>query len=123
MSDAEKAESKAVREYLQALSANAPRRGRKRTAESVNNRLAAIEASIGSASATKRLDLTQERMDLEAELEAMADRAKVDLSDLEVAFAEHAASYGGRRGISYSAWREVGVSAATLKKAGIRRSS
>ena len=59
----------------------------------------------------------------QAELEAMADRAKVDLSDLEVAFAEHAASYGGRRGISYSAWREVGVSAATLKKAGIRRSS
>jgi len=36
---------------------------------------------------------------------------------------DHAAAYGERRDISHAAWREVGVSAATLKAAGIRRST
>ena len=47
----------------------------------------------------------------------------VDMGELESGFVKAAASYGGRRGISYAAWREVGVPAAALKAAGIRRSS
>ena len=61
--------------------------------------------------------------ELLAELEALEQAGSIDLSALEATFVAHAASYGGRRGISYAAWREVGVSAATLKAAGIRRST
>ena len=59
-------------------------------------------------------------MDLEAELEQLQGGA-VDLSDLEADFVKVAADYGARKGISYTAWREAGVDAAVLKKAGIKR--
>ncbi|MBC8194668.1 MAG: hypothetical protein ISR43_07255 [Acidimicrobiia bacterium] len=123
LSDHEKAENKAVRDYLDALDANRPKRGRKRTAESIGVRVAAIEASLGDASATKRLTLVQERLDLQAEIDALTQAGSVDMASLEAAFVDAAAAYGGRRGISHAAWREVGVSADTLKAAGIRRSS
>jgi len=123
LSDHEKAENKAVRDYLDALDANRPKRGRKRTAESIGVRVAAIEASLGDASATKRLTLVQERLDLQAEIDALTQAGSVDMASLEAAFVDAAAAYGGRRGISHAAWREVGVSADTLKTAGIRRSS
>ena len=45
----------------------------------------------------------------------------MDLDELEAGFVEHARSYSERKGISYSAWRETGVPAAALKKAGISR--
>ncbi|MDP7598297.1 MAG: hypothetical protein QGH55_00750 [Acidimicrobiales bacterium] len=123
LSENEKAENKSVRDYLDALDANRPTRGRKRTVESISDRVAAIEASLSDASATKRLTLVQERLDLQAEIEALAAAGSVDMTSLEASFVNAAAAYGGRRGISYAAWREVGVSAATLKAAGIRRST
>ena len=123
MTDSEKSEIAAVRDYLKALEQNAPRRGRRRTAESMGRQLAALEGEMAGASVTKRLSLIQQRIDLEADLEALSQAASVDLSALEAGFATHAAAYGGRRGISYAAWREIGVSSATLKSAGIRRST
>ena len=123
MTEAEKTEVAAVRDYLKALEQNAPRRGRRRTPESVERQLAVLEGEMEGASVTKRLGLIQERIDLEANLEALQQARSVDLSALEAGFATHAAAYGGRRGISYAAWREVGVSSATLKSAGIRRST
>ena len=119
----EKTDNKAVRNYLDALSASAPKRGRRRTADNVKARISAVANAMGDASATKRLGLVQERLDLEAELDAMARADSVDMDELEAGFVKAATSYGGQRGISYAAWREVGVSAATLKAAGIRRSS
>ena len=119
----EKTDNKAVRDYLDALAASAPKRGRKRTADSVKARISAVGNAMGDASATKRLGLVQERLDLETELDAMARADSVDMDELEAGFVKAATSYGGQRGISYAAWREVGVSAATLKAAGIRRSS
>lgn len=119
MSEAEKSARKAVRDYLQALEANRPRRGRKRTPESITKRLEALEIEVAAASALKKLELTQERLDLQLELERMDET--VDLTELENEFAAHAKMYGETKGISYSAWREVGVSAATLKAAGISR--
>ena len=121
MTAQEKADNKAVRDYLDALVTNAPKRGRKRTTDNVKARISAIGEAMGNASATKRLDLVQERLDLEAELDAMARAGSVDMGGLEAGFVKAAASYGGRRGISYAAWREMGVSATTLKSAGIRR--
>jgi len=123
LSEQEKSENKSVRDYLDAIDANRPKRGRKRTVESISDRITAIEASLPGASATKRLTRVQERLDLQAEIEALAAAGSVDMTSLEASFVNAAAAYGGRRGISYAAWREVGVSAATLKAAGIRRST
>ena len=123
MTETEKTEVAAVRDYLKALEQNAPRRGRRRTPESVERQLAVLEGEMEGASVTKRLDLIQQRIDLETDLEALQQAGSVDLSALEAGFATHAAAYGGRRGISYAAWREIGVSSATLKSAGIRRST
>ena len=123
MTETEKTEVAAVRDYLKALEQNAPRRGRRRTPESVERQLAVLEGEMEGASVTKRLDLIQQRIDLEADLETLQQAGSVDLSALEAGFATHAAAYGGRRGISYAAWREIGVSSATLKSAGIRRST
>ena len=123
MTNSEKAEVAAVREYLKVLAQNAPRPGRKRTPEGVHRQLAAVAAEMKGATVTRRLGLVQQRIDLEAELEAIEQASSIDLSALEASFVDHAAAYGGRRDISYAAWREIGVSAATLKAAGIRRST
>jgi hypothetical protein len=114
-------QGRAVRRYLEALEAHKPKRGRKRTTESVRRRLDRIDAELLQADPLKRLQLIQERLDLTAELEA-AD-TKVDLTGLEAEFVSAAADYSARKGISYAAWRELGVEAAVLKRAGISRSS
>jgi hypothetical protein len=46
---------------------------------------------------------------------------KVDLSALEAAFVKTAGAYSDRKGISYAAWRELGVPADVLKRANISR--
>jgi len=112
-------EGRAVKAYLDALEHNRPRRGRKRTTDSVKKRLAAIEKSLPEATSLRRLQLVQERRDLETELETMD--AAVDLSKVEADFIKVAAAYGKRKGIAYATWRELGVSAEVLKKAGVTR--
>lgn len=114
-----RAESRAVSNYLEALMANKPKRGRKRTAESITVRLEAITETLDEADMLSRVNLIQERMGLEAELAAMDDT--VDLSGLEDEFIAVAKNYSERRGISYAAWREAGLDAALLKRAGISR--
>jgi hypothetical protein len=116
-----RSEGKAVRDYLDALRANKPKRGRKRTPDSIKRRLAAIDEQLQEADALNELRLVQERRDLEAELDSM-DSA-VDLSAIEGSFVKVAKAYSERQGISYAAWREVGVEASVLKKAGISRSA
>jgi hypothetical protein len=114
-------QGRSVRRYLEALEAHKPKRGRKRTAESVQKRLDRIDVELAKADPLKRLQLIQERLDLKAELESAG--AKVDLTGLEAEFISAAAAYSARKGISYAAWRELGVEAAVLKKAGVSRSS
>ena len=108
-----------VKAYLTALETNRPKRGRKRTAESINRRLAVIAETYDDAEPLKRLALAQERMDLERELLTIGD--KVDMSDLEDEFVKVAKSYAASKGLSYAAWREIGVSADVLRRAGIGR--
>jgi hypothetical protein len=115
-----RSEGAAVRHYLEALRQNKPKRGRKRTADSVSTRLTAIDAELADASALDELRLLQERRDLQSELAGMG--TQVDLSAIEQGFVDVAASYSKRQGISYATWRDVGVDAAVLKRAGIRRS-
>ncbi|MEA3216871.1 MAG: hypothetical protein QOJ19_3027 [Acidimicrobiia bacterium] len=87
----------------------------------MRRRLEKIEAELAEADPLKRLQLVQERLDLQEEL-AAADN-KVDLDALEKEFIAAARSYSNRKGITYAAWRELGVSAATLKRSGISRSA
>jgi len=110
-----------VRKYLEALEAHKPKRGRKRTTESIEKQLKSIEEKLADADALTRLSLVQQRMDLVGELGSL--QAGVDLTGLEADFVSVAREYSQRKGISYAAWREVGVEPAVLKKAGVTRSA
>jgi len=112
-------QGRAVRNYLEALEAHKPRRGRRRTPESMKKRLRTIEEKLATADALTRVQLVQERMDIDNELNAK--QVTTDMGALEDAFVKAAKEYGERKGISYAAWREVGVDAAVLKRAGISR--
>jgi hypothetical protein len=114
-------QGRAVRRYLEALEAHKPKRGRKRTADSIKKRLARIEAELPESDRLKSLHLVQERIDLENELAGMEET--VDLTALENDFVKAAAPYSQRRGISYAAWRTLGVPPGVLKRAGIGRAS
>ncbi len=116
-----RAESRAVKKYLEALEENRPKRGRRRTKDSIQKRLAQIEADLATSGPLKRVNLIQERMDLTAELNA-SDKT-VDISAFEADFIKAAKSYSARKHLSYAAWRELGVSPAILNKAGITRGS
>jgi hypothetical protein len=112
-------ESRAISAYLEALEAHKPKRGRKRTPESIDKQLVDIEAKLAAANPITRLGLVQQRLDLIKEKESMGEA--VDLSAFEDAFVAAAAGYSARKGISYEAWRELGVPAPVLKRANISR--
>ncbi len=115
-------QSKTVGRYLEALEANKPKRGRKRTSDSVKKRLTTVETELKAATGLQRLTLLQERRNLEVELAGMQAGAP-DLSALEKDFVKVAKSYGQRKGITYGAWREFGVPPEVLKKANITRAA
>ena len=128
MTDAHKAalaegrnESRSVKRYLEALEANRPKRGRKRTPESIEKRLAEIDEQIATADPLKRVNLIQERINLRDALGSESE--PVDLKSLEADFVKAAAGYSSRKGLSYAAWRELGVEPSVLTKAGITRGS
>jgi uncharacterized protein YicC (UPF0701 family) len=113
-------EGRVVREYLEGMRATKPKRGRKRTAETVTARLETIDAELESASPMDELLLVQERRDLRSELESMSDT--IDMKKLETEFVAVAKSYSQSKQISYQSWRDVGVEASVLKAADISRS-
>ena len=114
-------ESRAVAGYLEALEASRPKRGRKRTPESIEKRVAVIEEQLPAATSIRALNLIQERLDLLDELDRISDT--VDITPLRRAFVRGAQKYSERKGISYTAWREIGVPADVLREAGIARGS
>jgi len=112
-------ESRAINRYLEAVKAGKGKRGRKRTPSSIEARLSKIARTFDEASPMQQLELTQERMNLESEKVRLETRA--DLSALEKDFVAVAKGYAARRGISYSAFRSMGVPAEVLAKAGVKR--
>jgi hypothetical protein len=112
-------ESRAVRRYLEALEAHKPKRGRKRTTESIQARLDQIDRRLATTDPLTRVHLVQERLDLQSELTAKEET--VDLAALEEAFVKAARGYGERKHLTYSAWRAAGVDANVLRRAGIPR--
>jgi hypothetical protein len=114
-------EGRAVRAYLEALRGNKPKRGRRRTSDSIKKRLNAISDQLKTADPLTEVRLVQERRDLTAELDGM--QSNVDLKSIEDDFIKVVANYSKRQGISYASWREVGVPASVLTKAGLSRSA
>jgi len=112
-------EGRVVRRYLEAVERQRPRRGRRRTPDSIRRRLAQVKGDLSQADALSRLHLLQEQADLEAELARVEGPA--DLGGLERAFVKVAKGYGRRKGIGYHAWRAAGVADDVLARAGISR--
>ncbi len=112
-------QGKAVRDYLAALESER-KPGRRIDRDTVEARIADVQASIDEETdPAKRVVLIQKRLDLEERLISLDEQP--DLDALEAAFVDAAAPYSKRKGISYTAWREAGVPAATLRQAGIKR--
>jgi hypothetical protein len=109
----------AVRRYLEALERSRPRRGRRPSPESLQHQLAEIEARLRDADPLKRLHLIQQRKALESRI-STGDGLE-DISDAEAAFVQAASEYGSRKGIDYATWREAGVPAEVLRRAGVHR--
>ena len=89
------------------------------TAQTLQSRLDEVESRIADADALQRVHLIQERRNLEQRLRERSVESADDLPSLEAAFIEVAAEYGERKGIDYATWREAGVPADVLQKAGI----
>ncbi|MEJ7584778.1 MAG: hypothetical protein WKF43_12015 [Acidimicrobiales bacterium] len=112
-----RSQSRAVKNYLEALSATKPKRGRKRNPESMRSRLTEIDQELPAADPLTALNMRQERIDLRSELNSLS--TKVDIKGLEDDFVQAAKGYGLRKGIGYGVWREAGVPVEVLKRAGV----
>jgi hypothetical protein len=107
----------AVRRYLDALDSNKPKRGRPMNVERIKTRLAQISDKIDTASPSVRVQLTQERINLLEKLSSA--QGKNDMSTYEKDFVKFAKGYSERKGISFTAWKQMGVPADVLKRAGL----
>ncbi len=109
-------EARAIKSYLKALDGRKP--GRPVTRESLEKRLATTTEKIESEEdPLKKVELMQTRLDIEDQLSNMNESANFE--ELEADFIQHVRSYSERKEISYTAWREYGVPAATLRAAGV----
>ncbi len=109
-------EARAIKAYLKAIEARRP--GRPVTKEGLQARLARVKVKIAASdNPLKSVELIQTRLDIEGALSQLDEAENVE--ELEAGFLSHVGAYSERKGISYPAWREVGVAAATLKKAGV----
>lgn len=112
-------QGRVVRDYLTALEAGR-RPGRRVDRAAIEHRITGIQDRIDTQDdPATRVTLLEQRLELEHRLVALD--AEPDLDALEDEFVAVAAEYSQRKGISYTAWREIGVPAAVLERAGITR--
>jgi hypothetical protein len=112
-------QGRAVRNYLAALERES-RPGRRLSEQEVKDKVSSLHQQIEEEdNPAKRVELIQRRLDYEERLADTSD--EVDIEELEAGFVDAAKEYSDRKGITYTAWREAGVPAATLKKAGVPR--
>jgi len=110
-------EARSIKSYLRALDSRRP--GRPVTKESLDKRLERVTVKLGTEDdPLKRVDLLQSKLDIESALESVEDGANID--ELAESFVAHAKTYSDRKGITYTAWRQFGVPADVLRKAGIQ---
>ena len=109
-------EARAIKAYLRVLEGS--KSGRTVTRETLEKRINRINEKIEvSDDPLKSVELLQTRVDAEATLSDIDEQE--DFEVLETGFVENANAYSQRKGISYTAWREFGVPAATLRAAGV----
>jgi hypothetical protein len=112
--------SAVVDRYLSAV--NTPkRRGRKVSKGALVQRLADARAKAKSATGVEKVLAAQEVRDLELRIADIETAAGGDIKSLEAAFVKIAKRFGENRGIGYGAWRDAGVPAVVLKRAGVAR--
>lgn len=111
-------EREAVRVYLERLRSD--RVGRSESRQVVHRELSWVESELLDVrDSVGELRLLQNRQHLLRELNAIdGDLDSAGSSD-ERAFIVAAASYGRRQGVSFAAWRAIGVPADVLRSAGI----
>ncbi len=114
-----RAEARAIKAYL-AAATTPKKRGRPVTQQSLEERIATLDRKVDAEDdPLARVELIQARIDAQKALDDLETAA--DIKALEAGFVEYAAGYSDRKGISWTAWREAGVPAATLRKAGIKQ--
>lgn len=112
--------SATVDRYLQAI--NTPkRRGRKVSVATLQKRLKAAQETAKTGSGVAKVLAAQEVRDLKAKIAEATAPGSVDIKKLEADFLKVAKQFTEQRGITYGAWRDAGVPAAVLQKAGIAR--
>lgn len=115
-------QAKVVRDYLDALEADSNKGspGRPSDPDAVREKIADYDKRIEEEDdPLRRVELIQKRMDSEDHLRDL--EATPDVESHEEEFVRVAKEYSERKGITYSAWRELGVPASVLKEAGIPR--
>ena len=112
--------SATVDRYLSAV--NTPkRRGRKVSKAALEQRLVEARAKAKSATGVEKVLAAQDVRDLQSRISNMSVASGGDIKSLEAAFVKIAKRFGENRGIGYGAWRDAGVPAVVLKKAGVAR--
>jgi len=112
--------SATVDRYLSAV--NTPkRRGRKVSKSALQQRLVDARAKAKSATGVDKVLAAQEVRDLQSRIANLDTGGGGDIRSLEAAFVKIAKRFGENRGIGYGAWRDAGVPAVVLKKAGVAR--
>jgi hypothetical protein len=112
--------SATVDRYLSAV--NTPkRRGRKVSKAALEQRLAVARTKARSATGVEKVLAAQDVRDLQTRIANMSVASGGDIKSLEAAFVKIAKRFGENRGIGYGAWRDAGVPAVVLKKAGVAR--
>ena len=111
-------DARAVKAYLESLQPR--KRGRPVTPETLERRIKDLDRKIkAEENPLTRVQLVQQRLDAKQKLAATRDPRND--ATLEAGFVKVAARYSTSKGISYAAWREVGVPPAVLKRAGVPR--
>lgn len=112
--------SAAVDRYLVAV--NTPkRRGRKVTKATLDQRLTDARIRLKTAKGVEKVLAAQEVRDLETKTARLNPSGDTDMKSLESEFIRIAKKFGENRGVGYSAWRDAGVPADVLRRAGVGR--
>lgn len=115
-----RAMSATVDRYLSAIGTPS-KRGRKVSKATLQQRLIAADARLRSSAGVAKVLAAQEVRDLRARISSLNAPDGADIKVLESAFIKVAKKFGDNRGITYAAWRDAGVSAEVLKRAGVAR--
>lgn len=114
-------EGRVVRRYLDAMTGRPGSNSRSRDPDFLRRKLKRLDAAIPvERDVLTRLSFLQQRITTLHELDATGEEPE-DLAELEDMFIKAAKRYGERKGITYQAWRMVGVTPDVLRRAGISR--